>query len=145
MEEVGISGPFFVSIGTPEKLQRFLELNPAVPRDKSFVDDYKFEAYKGVGLKTWMITSAEDRAKLKFVMPNFSWKDWWSYLTNVAAISPVNPNASRLEIPEGVLRLGATFVVSDDEVVFQWTDRRPGDHPNIDEVLAVAKEVLTGA
>ena len=41
----------FVSVSpTKEKLAKFLELNPEVPRDRIFVDNTKtFEAYKAVG------------------------------------------------------------------------------------------------
>jgi hypothetical protein len=43
------------------------------------------------------------------------------------------------EVPEGVLRLGGTFVVKGDKVLYQWNDRLPGDHPDIQEVLEIAK------
>jgi len=33
-------------VGDPEKLTKFLDLNPSVPRDRSFVDDSRtFDAY----------------------------------------------------------------------------------------------------
>lgn len=42
--------------------------------------------------------------------------------------------------PEGVRQVGGTFVVNGNDVVYQWNDRVPGDHPNIDVVMAVAQE-----
>ena len=42
------------------------------------------------------------------------------------------------EIPEGVLRLGGTFVVSGNDIVYRWSDRLPGDHPDIQQVLDTA-------
>jgi hypothetical protein len=44
------------------------------------------------------------------------------------------------EIPEGVLRLGGTFVMNGDQIIYRWSDRLPGDHPDIEEVLQIAKE-----
>ena len=44
------------------------------------------------------------------------------------------------EIPEGVLRLGGTFVVSGNDIVYRWNDTVPGDHPDINNVLNIAQE-----
>jgi hypothetical protein len=44
------------------------------------------------------------------------------------------------EVPEGVLWTGGTFVVQGNEVLYQWTDTVPGNHPVIDDVLKAATE-----
>lgn len=44
------------------------------------------------------------------------------------------------EIPEGVLWTGGTFVVQGDEVIYQWTDTLPGNHPVIEDVIKQAKD-----
>lgn len=59
---------------------------------------------------------------------------WWKYFTNVMKLSPIDPESTG-GIPEGVLRLGGTFVVEGDEVLYQWSDQIPGDHPDPREVL----------
>ena len=51
----------FVSIGDEEKLSKFLELNPHIPRDQAFVDGYDFAAYDQVGFdKKFDEVDAED-------------------------------------------------------------------------------------
>lgn len=44
------------------------------------------------------------------------------------------------QIPEGVLWTGGTFVVQGKEVLYQWTDTVPGNHPVVEEVITKAKE-----
>lgn len=140
MVRAGVSGPFFVSIGDSEKLDVFLRNNPNVPRRDIFVDDYSFNAYKAVGFKS--LTDAEQKEeakKAKLTRPNLDFGQWVAYLSNVAKLSPIPKDMKFGEFPEGVLRLGGTFVVNGDDVVYQWSDRIPGDHPDIDAVLAIAK------
>mmetsp|Transcript_24440 Transcript_24440/g.78921 ORF Transcript_24440/g.78921 Transcript_24440/m.78921 type:complete len:105 (-) Transcript_24440:223-537(-) len=62
---------------------------------------------------------------------------WWRYLTNVGGLAPVPANFKFGQIPQGVLRLGGTFVLRDDAVIFAHADKFPGDHPNITDVLTV--------
>jgi len=38
------------------------------------------------------------------------------------------------------LRTGGTFVVQGDDVVYQWTDTIPGNHPVIEDVVTIAKD-----
>ena len=142
MDEAGVAGPLFVSIGDKEKLSKFLELNSYIPQEQIFVDDYNFEAYNAVGLKKFTDMPKEVVKDVKMAAPELEGgiKGWWKYMTNVAKLAPVDKN--KPGIPEGVLRLGATFVVSKNNVVYQWNDRVPGDHPNLDEVLGVAKEAV---
>lgn len=49
LEDAGVKGPIFVSIGTPQKLETFLELNPNVRRGSILVDDYDHKLYKNLG------------------------------------------------------------------------------------------------
>ena len=48
-------------------------------------------------------------------------------------LSPVEPGSK--EFPEGVKRLGGTFVIDGDDVIYQWNDRIPGDNPDLDDVM----------
>ena len=49
--------------------------------------------------------------------PAFGWREWWAYLTNVAALAPIRKDKPMTGVPEGVLRLGGTFVLDGDDVV----------------------------
>jgi len=75
----------------------------------------------------------------KLAKPDLSFQQWMSYFGSVMKVSPIPKDMKFGEIPEGVLQLGGTFVVDGNEVVYQWSDRVPGDHPEIDDVLAAAK------
>lgn len=44
------------------------------------------------------------------------------------------------EIPEGVLWTGGTFVIQGNEVLYQWSDTVPGNHPAVEDVVRVAKD-----
>ena len=44
------------------------------------------------------------------------------------------------EVPEGVLRTGGTFVIQGQNVLYQWTDTVPGNHPVIEEVVQISKD-----
>uniref|UniRef100_A0A7S2CC10 Uncharacterized protein n=1 Tax=Florenciella parvula TaxID=236787 RepID=A0A7S2CC10_9STRA len=140
MKSAGVAGPFFISIGDAEKLNKFLDLNPKVPRDSAFVDGYDFTAYEAAGFGK-LDGSDPDAAKgAKLAAPNLSMGDWFKYTTNVMALSPVPKDLKFGEIPEGVLRLGGTFVVDGNEVVYQWSDKIPGDYPAVDDVLQATKK-----
>ena len=128
----------FVSIGDAEKLQTFLEANPAVPSDAMFVDDYSFGAYEAVGFKSFTEMDKDVVKGVTLGAPNLSFRQWMKYFGNVMRVSPVPDDMKFGEIPEGTLKLGGTFVVKGDEVIYQWSDRLPGDHPDIQEVLDVA-------
>lgn len=105
-----------------------------------FVDDYNFDAYKGVGFKSFLDADKEAVKEVKMAAPNLSFKQWMSYASNVGKVSPIPKDMKFGDVPEGVLRLGGTFVVNGDDVVYQWSDRIPGDHPDIEEVVTIAKE-----
>lgn len=132
---MGAVGPLFVSIGDTQKLIKFLELNPSVPRQSMFVDGYEFDAYNAVGFG-----SLGDKVEgdIEMTAPELGgFGGWWKYLSNVMSLSPVEPGKSG--IPEGVKRLGGTFVVKGDDVIYQWNDKVPGNHPDLADVM---KEVV---
>lgn len=140
MEKDNIAGPIFVSIGDAEKLNTFLDLNEYIPRNRAFVDDYSFDAYKQVGFGRFDEQDKKVAKQVKMSAPDLGGLGGaWKYMSNVGKISPIPPDMKFGEIPEGVLRLGGTFVVKGDDVVYQWSDRLPGDHPDLTEVMEVAK------
>ena len=89
-----------------EKMNKFLDINPMVPRERLFVDDSPtFAAYASAGFKNIgedQKTSLADATKL--TAPRLSAGAWWRYLTNVASLSPVPDGLKFGEVPEGVLR-----------------------------------------
>jgi len=124
-----------VSVGDAEKLRKFLELNPEIPAELCFVDESRdFALYEAAGFGKF--TDAKpDKVEMK--SPNFSFKDWLAYLGNVSKLAPIRKDAPP-GVPEGVLRLGGTFVLSGDDVVYAWADAVPGAHPDVEDVLRAA-------
>ena len=65
------------------------------------------------------------------------------YITNVMKLSPVDTKTMKFgDVPEGVMRLGGTFVLKrkeegegNMECIYRHEDEVPGDHPEIGEVL----------
>lgn len=62
-------------------------------------------------------------------------------LTNLFLLVPKDMKFG--EVPEGVLWTGGTFVVQGNEVVYQWTDTVPGNHPVIADVLREGKDAAS--
>jgi AhpC/TSA antioxidant enzyme len=116
---------------------KFLELNPSIPANQMFVDDENFSAYDALGLGSMrnVAEKSEEIRGIQLAAPDLGGiQGWWKYLSNVAAVSPTDKG--KFGIPEGVLRLGGTFVVQGDEVVYAWRERVPGDTPDLAEVMA---------
>lgn len=138
-----MSGPIFVSIGDVEKLNAFLDANPFIPRSSAFVDDYSFDAYKAVGFGRFDEVDPEVAKSVKLTAPELGGLgDWWKYFSIVGKVSPIPKDMKFGEVPEGVLRTGGTFVVQNDDVIYQWTDEIPGNHPNVEEVVEKAKNSI---
>mmetsp|Transcript_22027 Transcript_22027/g.64967 ORF Transcript_22027/g.64967 Transcript_22027/m.64967 type:complete len:125 (+) Transcript_22027:291-665(+) len=121
-----------VSIGNEMKINKFLELNPEVPRDLLYGDDSAdFSAYNTAGFgRIGEVTPPTKLSAPKGV-------PWLKYMANVAALSPMD-NVKFGEIPEGVTRLGGTFVIEGDKVTYGWSDAVPGDEPPIEDVVRAA-------
>lgn len=120
-------------------MRKFLDLNPLVPIERLFCDDSPtFEAYASAGFRNIGEATSDVADATRLTAPRLSAGAWWRYLTNVASLSPVPKGLEFGEIPEGVLRLGGTFVVDSEAVRFAHADKFPGDHPAIAEVLRAA-------
>lgn len=105
-----------------------------------FVDGYDFTAYKEAGFIRFDEQDKDVAKGVSLSAPELDgFGEWWKYLSNASKLSPI-PKGKGFEFPEGVLRLGGTFVLNGDEIVYQWSDRLPGDHPEINDVLSIAKE-----
>lgn len=140
-----VAGPLFVSIGDKEKLSIFLGKNPRVPRHQVFVEDISLGAYKGVGFGR---VDKQDPELLKASLGNLRPPEleggiagWWKYVTTVAEVAPIpKEGLNLLDLPEATLQLGGTFVVQGGNLLYQWSDRVPGDHPDIGEVWKIAQD-----
>jgi len=141
----GISGPIFISIGDEEKLNLFLDKNPYVDRENVLVDDYSFDAYKAAGFGRFdeQDKDVAKEASKNMGAPAIGLKGAWDYMTSAGKLAPIPKDMKFGEIPEGVLRLGGTFVVNGNEIKYRWSDRLPGDHPDIEKVFNIAKEEST--
>jgi len=72
--------------------------------------------------------------------PDLGFGQWMGYMGAVGKVSPIPKDMKFGQVPEGVLRLGGTFVVKGDDILYQWSDRLPGDHPDISGVVSIALE-----
>jgi len=140
MEDLGIDRPVFVSIGDAEKLNTFLSANEWMPRDQMFVDDYNFDAYRAAGFGRFDQLDKESAKNVKLTAPDLGWKAWLTYFSTVSKVSPIPKDQKFGEIPEGVLWVGGTFVLDSGEVLYQWNDRVPGNHPDVDDVICTARD-----
>lgn len=129
-----------MSIGDREKMQAFLDKNPAIDPQSMFVDGYDFAAYEGVGFGKFTDVDPDTAKQVKIEAPDLGFGQWMGYLGAFVNVSPIPKDMKFGEIPEGVLRLGGTFVVKGNDILYQWSDRLPGDHPEIPEVVSVAVE-----
>jgi hypothetical protein len=136
MRRKGIAGPVFISIGEGDQLQTFLEKNPYIPPELMLVDDYSFAAYNGAGLGR--IAERRDLAvkgTRQMKPPSLRPKQWLAYIRNFAKLSPIPKDFNMRSVPEGVTRLGATFGVVGNQVIYVYEDGVPGDHPDPLEVI----------
>lgn len=105
-----------------------------------FVDasEYEFAAYNAVGLALLGDDQAQGAEAAKNLRPpDFGMGEWFRYLTNVIKLSPVPTDGSLKfgDVPEGVKRLGGTFVIKGGKVSAAWEDPLPGSYPVPSEVL----------
>jgi hypothetical protein len=137
-----IAGPIFISMGDKEKLNLFLEKNPYVPRENALVDDYSFATYQAAGFGRFdeVDKDVAKEAMKNMKAPTLGFRGAWDYLTSAGELSPIPKDSRKLEFPEGVLRLGGTFVVNGNEIKYRWSDRLPGDHPDIEKVYQIAED-----
>ena len=139
---MGVGGPIFISIGDADKLNTFVDANADwMPRERMFVDDYNFDAYKSAGFGRFDQVDKEAVKNIKLTAPNLGgFGDWIKYFSIVGKVSPIPKELKFGDTPEGVLWTGGTFVIQGNNVLYQWTDTVPGNHPIIDDVVQIAKD-----
>lgn len=131
-----MAGPLFISVGRPEQLQQFLDVNPELKDAKALIDDSAdFAGYKAVGFNV-LLGEKTLETPPDFKPPKaMSMGKWLAYMRNVASLSPVPKDMKFGEFPDGVRVLGGTYALDGDEVVFSHMDEVPGATPEITAVL----------
>lgn len=90
MEEAGIGGPIFVSIGDSDKLNAFLDANDFIPREQIFVDDYSFDAYRAAGFGRFDEVDKEvAKDAFKMTAPELGFGEWINYFATVGKVTPI--------------------------------------------------------
>jgi hypothetical protein len=132
-----VRGPLFVSVGKPEQLQRFLEVNPEIDPKYALIDSSPtFEAYRSAGFTNLLGDTKLEKAPDFKPPKTMTGGKWFSYLQNVATIAPKPDRA--FQVPDGVRVLGGTYVVDGDAVKFSHQDLVPGATPELKEVFSAA-------
>lgn len=105
------------------------------------MDDYSFDAYKAAGFSRFDQVDKDVAKKIGMgSAPELGFGEWINYFTTVGKVSPIPKDMKFGDVPEGVLWTGGTFVVQGNQVVYQWTDTLPGNHPVIEDVINAATE-----
>ena len=134
-------------MGNAGQLQEFLASNPSVPRDSMFGDTLDRMSYKNLTLPLISELDSEvakDAAGQLSAPQGLGMKDWWNYFRSAIKLSPIDRETQKLgQIPEGVLQLGGTFLLLNDDIIYQWNDQLPGNTPDLQEVLDVARNAGT--
>jgi len=110
-------------------------MNPQVPRDHIFVEDYTFQAYNTLGFGKFGLGQEDFSNVNRVQFPKLTgFAKWWQYLTSILSVGPFEEG--KYGVPEGGLILGGTFIVQGSDVVYEWRDKLPGDLPNPEDVMA---------
>lgn len=125
------SSVVMITIGDSDKVNLFLDANPEIPRELLFADSTdSFDAYAAANFgKIGDVTPENVQLKAPEGVA------WLKYLRLVMRLSPIK---KWNEVPEGVTKLGGTFVLDKDDVLYGWADAIPGDYPPIGDVLSAA-------
>ena len=79
-----------MSIGDAGKLNTFLDANDWMDRDRMFVDDYSFDAYRAAGFGRFDQVDKEAVKKIKMTAPELGgFGEWMNYFSIVGKVSPV--------------------------------------------------------
>lgn len=138
LESAGVSGPLFISLGQPDQLKKFLDLNPELNGAAALVDTTEdFAAYKAAGFNYMLGEKALDTPPDFKPPTTMGPRKWFSYMANVVSLAPAPKGGMKFgEVPEGVKVLGGTYALDGADITFSHMDEVPGATPEIEEVLA---------
>jgi hypothetical protein len=139
MAAAGVAGPLFISVGRPDQLAKFLEVNPELAQAKALIDDSAdFAGYKAAGFNYLMGDKALEEPPDFKPPKSMGMGKWFTYLKNVMDLSPIPEDKSSMkfgDVPPGVKVLGGTYAIDGDAVKFSHMDEVPGATPDIEDVL----------
>jgi hypothetical protein len=126
-----------VSVGRPDQLRKFLDINPELKNALAYVDDSDdFQAYRQAGFRTLLGEEVLTEPPKMKAPTSLGPGKAFSYLKNVAGLAPMPKSGAKFgEIPKGVRVLGGTYAVDGGDIVFSHQDAVPGATPDIAEVL----------
>lgn len=129
MQKNKISGPILISLGDQEKLDKFLENNPKVPRNLLLLDDYSLNAYNALGFGKIAENKEMAKAGTKNMQaPSLGFKEWITYFKTVGGLA-------KGLTKDAALQIGGTFVIEGNNFLFFDEEGVPGDYPKPKEVL----------
>jgi len=107
-----------------------------VPRDRAFVDESPtFDLYEAAGFGKIGDFKPDN---VDLAAPDFTPGQWWDYIRNVAKLAPIRKDQPMTGVPEGVLRLGGTFVLDARDIVYAHAEELPGMSPEVRDVKAAS-------
>ena len=140
MAAAGVAGPLFISVGRPDQLAKFLEVNPELAGAKALIDDSTdFAGYRAAGFNYLMGDKALETPPDFKPPKSMGFGKWLTYLKNVMTLSPIPEDKSSMkfgDVPAGVKVLGGTYAIDGEAVKFSHMDEVPGATPEIEDVLA---------
>jgi len=138
LKRAGVAGPLFISVGQPDQLAKFLEINPELANAKALVDTSPdFAGYRQAGFNILMGDAKLDKPPDFKPPTNIGPRKWMTYLANTAKLAPIPKDMKFGEVPNGVRVLGGTYAIDGNAVTFAHMDKVPGATPDINDVLAV--------
>lgn len=145
-----IYGPIFISIGSVDQLNMFLDQNPNIPPDQILVDDYDHKSYKEtMGFTRFdEITSINQLQGLKVsklaipLLKTLGIPKLMEYVKRIPSLAPLEGDLDWKDLPEGGLRNGGTLVLGggiEQRILYRWNDKIPGDVPSPSDVYRKAE------
>ena len=105
MSAAGVAGPLFISVGRPDQLAKFLEINPELAQAKALIDDSPtFEGYKSAGFN-YLMGDKELEEVPDFKPPKTMGMGKWFRTPKLATLSPIPEDKSGMklgDVPPGV-------------------------------------------
>ena len=102
-------------------------MNPMIPRNNIFIDGYSFNAYNTIGFgKIGENKDLAVKGTANMKAPNLSMKQWMGYFGSVSKLAPIPKDMKFGQIPEGVTRLGGTFIIKGEQILYSYEEGVPG-------------------
>lgn len=120
-----VVGPIFIGFGDKGMLRSFLDWSPHLDRDRTFMDGFDLKAYNAAGVKT-LLDDEDQLLQAQRELQGFR------YMMRV-------PREVKKGSNTGLdwMQLGATFVVSGNEILYRSTDTY-AKRTNLREVWEIA-------